>query len=116
MLFAPILWDDLRVGYRAFLHLAEPLTEGVEYTLTATSLNATWNGKAVALPVKFDAAALSENIRLNQIGFLPQQAPKRAWVGQYAGQDASGANTPVRFFTNSRDFDVIDGISGRVAY
>ena len=117
VLFAPLQWDDLRVAYRAFLHLPAPLQPGVEYTLTATGLNASWNRQPLARAVRFDAGALSANIRLNQVGFLPQQRPKRAWLGQYAGQAADGRNTPVRFFSHRRaaSFEVVDALTDRVA-
>ena len=117
VLFAPLQWDDLRVAYRAFLHLDAPMQPGIPYTLTATGLNATWNAAPISRTVQFNASALNTNIRLNQVGFLPQQRPKRAWLGQFAGQGVDGSNTPVQFFSRSRaaTFEVVDAVTGQVA-
>ena len=109
LIFAPQQWDDLRVAYRAFIHLPHPLAEGTVYNLTALGLNASWNTAAVSRLVSFSGAALNTNIRLNQVGFLPQQ-PKRAWLGQYAGRGAGGTNVPVNFNTPAGPptFEVLD--------
>eukprot|EP01046_Picozoa_sp_COSAG06_P033750 COSAG06_NODE_3471_length_5297_cov_2.636591_1_plen_1225_part_10 len=114
LLFAPLQWDDLRTAYRAFIHLDRPLVHGVTWRLTVTGLNGTWNNKPISRTIAFNESALNTNIRLNQIGFLPQQ-PKRAWLGQYAGRGFDGANLPVNFSTASGPptFDVLGSTTGQ---
>jgi hypothetical protein len=114
LLFAPLQWDDLRTAYRAFIHLDRPLVHGVTWRLTVTGLNGTWNNKPISRTIAFNESALNTNIRLNQIGFLPQQ-PKRAWLGQYAGRGFDGANLPVNFSTASGPptFEVLGSTTGQ---
>lgn len=109
LIFAPQQWDDLRTAYRAFIHLPHPLVEGATYNLTINGLNASWNAAPISRLVSFSSTALNTNIRLNQVGFLPQQ-PKRAWLGQYAGQGTMGINVPVNFSTSTGPpvFEVLD--------
>lgn len=102
---------------RAFIHLDQPLAHGASWRLTATGLNATWNSQPISRTVSFNQSALNTNIRLNQIGFLPQQ-PKVAWLGQYAGRGVDGANRPVNFSTSSGApaFEVLSSTGGGVAF
>ena len=116
LMFAPLQWDDLRSAYRAFLHLAAPLAPGAEHSLLVAGLNTSWALQPITLPVAFDPSGLSENIRINQIGFPPDRPQKRAWLGQYAGSDARGTNVAVEFTAAvgiAPVFRVLDATTGR---
>jgi hypothetical protein len=114
LLFAPLQWDDLRTAYRVFIHLDRPLANGANWNLTAVGLNATWNSKPISRAVSLNVSALNTNIRLNQVGFLPRQ-PKRAWLGQYAGQGVDGRNRAINFSTSSGapTFEVLSDTDGQ---
>jgi hypothetical protein len=62
-----------------FLGLPTPMKPGATYTITSTLAG------IPASPVTYnDKATVSDNIKVNQVGYLPDQA-KIAYLGQYAG-------------------------------
>jgi PKD repeat protein len=62
-----------------FLELPTPMKPGASYTITSTLAG------IPSAPVKFsDKTSISDNIHVNQVGYLPTQE-KIAYLGQYAG-------------------------------
>ncbi len=78
-----------------FLELPTPMKQGASYTVTSTLAG------IPGVPVAFnDRANISDNIRVNQVGYLPDRA-KYAYLGQYAGTKG-----PLGFSVDS--FELLD--------
>ncbi|MCC2669079.1 MAG: celD, partial [Armatimonadetes bacterium] len=85
-------------GTSVFFKLPRPLKNGKRYQVAASLAQPL---PAVA-PLAFDdQRQVSDNIRLNQLGYLPDY-PKRAYLGQYLG-DLGG------LAFEARTFELVDG-------
>ena len=89
-----------------YVRLARPMMEGKTYTFVSRGIagseinvNLTWSS----------AKVLSDAIKVNQVGYLPDAGIRLAYVGKWLG--TGGALEPA-----VKDFSVIDLESGRTAF
>jgi hypothetical protein len=82
---APVLRFDVT------LRLPAPLQPGTSYTLTVEGVTDQSGNPmpATDVPLAFDPHALNLNIKVNQVGYLPQ-SPKWGYVGGYLGDLGGG--------------------------
>lgn len=102
--YAPNRKNDLKIGYHVFLTFPTPLENGKSYTLSVGDIGL----PSSSFNFTFSDDVLNENIKVNQVGYLPS-SKKIATVGQFLG--TGGAMS----FDVSR-FEVRNSINGAVVY